>query len=124
MPPILLTALFGAVGVLCRYALDRYFALALIPHFPASTLSINVVGSFAIGVVFVLGTERAMLTPETALAISVGFLGGFTTFSAFSLQVIQLIERKQITMAVAYAVGSPILGISAAFAGVKLGRYF
>jgi fluoride exporter len=119
-----LTAIFGALGVLSRYGIDRFVTQTYSANFPISTFSINTIGSFLIGVIFVIGTERTILSTEITLAISIGFIGGFTTFSAFSLQVLQLLEQKQTGLAAAYAFGSPALGIAAAFAGVSFGRIF
>jgi len=119
---VFITAFFGAAGVLVRYAVERAFTFSLTPSYLLSTLSINVIGSFALGVVYFLGNERSVLSPEMTLAISVGFLGGFTTFSAFSLQMMQLFEQKQVLLGMTYAVGAPALGVLAAFAGASLAR--
>ncbi|MGZ5280464.1 MAG: fluoride efflux transporter CrcB [Pseudobdellovibrionaceae bacterium] len=116
-------AISGMIGVLSRYLFDKNFVPALSHDFPLSTFTINCVGSFLIGLVYVL-SERTLLSKDISLALSVGFLGGFTTFSAFSLQTIQLIERKQISMAIAYVIGSPLLGVVAAAAGIGITRYF
>ena len=91
MRELLWTMVFGPVGVLLRYGVDRGVAtLAWRPE--AGTLAINTFGCFAAGVAFVAGFERAWISPEIRTGVMVGLLGGFTTFSAFGLQLARLIE--------------------------------
>lgn len=113
---------FGAIGVLSRHLIDQWVSQRFSLSFPLSTFTINCLGAFAMGLVFFVGFERAYLERDLAVALSAGFIGGFTTFSAFSLQTLQLLEQRQIALALAYLIGSPILGLAAAFAGVSLGR--
>ncbi len=113
----LLIIFFGSVGVLARYYTDQF--ISPLPNgFPLSTFLINVVGSFCIGLLFVITTEKGWLEADFGTALMVGLLGGFTTFSAFSLQVVRLIEQQQWATALTYALLSPIGGVLAAAAGV------
>lgn len=120
---ILLVACFGVVGVLSRFAIDE-FMLRFKPPIPAGTLIINVLGSFLAGLLFVLGSERAWFSPEINSALMVGLLGGFTTFSAFSLQSARLLENGNLAAGAIYFLGSPILGLVAAYCGLFAARNF
>lgn len=112
---VLLVAGLGVAGVLARYGLD----LALGPtHWPISTFAINLAGSFAAGLLFGFSGR---LSPELQTGLMTGFLGGFTTFSAFSLQGARMLATAP-GMAISYAVLSPALGILLAWGGLLLAR--
>lgn len=113
----------GMIGVLARYLTDKFLSQVFSSNFPISTFGINCLGSFLIGIIFVL-SESSFLSKETSLTLSVGLLGGFTTFSAFSIQTFQLFERKQIGIALTYLIASPAFGALAAGAGIAITRYF
>ena len=117
---VLLTALLGTIGVLCRFGVDR--ALGSTSSFPVSTFVVNVAGSLLAGVVFVLFREKGMLSPPIGTAFAVGFLGGFTTFSSFALQSVLLFEEKNLGVLAMYFVGSPVLCALSAWAGIHLAR--
>jgi len=113
---VLLVAIAGALGAVCRYGLG----LAVGPAgSPWTTLGVNVAGSFLLGVLV-----AAVPVPDGAVrvAIGTGFLGAFTTFSAFSLDSLTLARDGQVGPAVAYALASLTLGIGAAAAGLLLGQ--
>ena len=112
-------ALGGIVGCCARYALALAFPSKA---FPYATLAINVIGSFLIGALFVWLIERHAVSPVWRAAIFVGGLGGFTTFSAFSLEMLLLIEQGALLRAAVYALLSLLLGIAAVFAGAYLAR--
>jgi len=118
---ILYVSLFGVVGVLSRYFIDQMLSDKSL--FPISTFTINCLGSFLIGIIFVVGMQRGLISKELSLGLMVGFLGGFTTFSAFSLQTLYLIQNSQYAMAIAYFVGSPCLGVICACLGVWTGEW-
>lgn len=115
-----LIGFFGALGVLCRHFVDLGIGKDTI--FPLSTLVINCSGSLLIGVLYVLGGQLDFLPRELTAALTIGFIGGFTTFSAFSLQTILLMEQKQLLWAFIYFVGSPLSGALFAFLGISLAR--
>ena len=115
-------ALFGVAGVFARYVVGLAAGKFLPTPFPYGTLLINVVGSFLIGIVFVLGAERTTISPELRLGLIVGFLGGFTTFSSYSLDTWMLVEQNRIAYAASYFILSPMLGLLAVFGGVYLAR--
>ena len=90
--------------------------------FPAATLAINVVGSFVMGLLAGYLTMRGHVPQHVRLFLTTGILGGFTTFSAFSLDAASLIQRDRFGLAAAYIGGSVILSITAVFAGLALSR--
>lgn len=113
--------LFGLMGIFSRFGLESLFSKPL-GTFPLSTLSINLVGSFIAGAVYVVGTEKSDIPPSLQIGLLVGFCGGFTTFSAYSLQSLLLIERGNLWPGLGYLLLSPILGLLAALAGISLAR--
>lgn len=118
----LLVALGGAAGSMLRYATGLGATRLLGPGFPWGTLIVNVAGSFVIGL-FVEAIARRFDASEPArLLLVTGFLGGFTTFSSFSLDAAALIERGQAGLALLYMGGSVILSLAAVFAGLALAR--
>jgi len=115
---------FGLLGVYARYATGLLAAKYLASPFPHGTFLINIVGSFLIGVAYVLGAERSVLSADLRIGIAVGFLGGFTTFSSYSLEISRLIEERELWCAGLYFSLSSILGILGAFSGLYLARKF
>jgi len=118
MQAVLLVALGGAVGSVARYGAGLAAARWLGAGFPWGTLIVNVLGSFAIGVLAArVGPEDESLR----LLLGVGLLGGFTTFSTFSLEMLRLMEQHPL-QAVLYAGASVVLGLGACWMGFALGR--
>lgn len=112
----------GAIGASLRY-LTVALATRHLPGFPWGTLAVNVVGSVAMGVIAVLLIERFPGTwGRWAPFLMTGVLGGFTTFSAFSLDLLMLIERGRGLAAAAYAAGSVGLAVAGLWLGLKAGR--
>jgi CrcB protein len=92
------------------------------PGFPWGTLTVNLVGSFAIGIVAGLATSSAGISPTMRLFIATGILGGFTTFSAFSLDTLTVGRDSGAPLALLYVAGSVCLGLAAAAVGLTLVR--
>ena len=120
MPPVLLVAIGGAFGAVLRYLAGAGIARLGAPSFPVATLSVNVVGSFAMGVLFVALTRSGQTHLSTLLLT--GLLGGFTTFSAFSLEAVTLMEEGRAMAALAYALLSVILSVAALMLGLAAAR--
>lgn len=116
---IILVAFAGALGALCRYGMVNYIGGRL---FPWGTLLVNVLGSLLMGLAFVYIMERAVFPVEFKPFIMTGFLGAFTTYSAFSLEAWQLIDRGELFPALAYIIGTTLLCILALFIGVLMAR--
>lgn len=113
----------GGIGSVIRYAVTFGITQRLGPGFPWWTFIINITGSFVIGIVAEGVQTRAFGgAPLLRVFLMTGVLGGYTTFSTFSLDAWQLINERVALLAFAYAAGSVILGIAAAFAGIALVR--
>jgi CrcB protein len=119
MTPILQVALGGAIGASARYMTGLMMARLLGKGFPYGTLTVNIVGSFLMGVLVVV---LAQTGNRFAPLLMTGILGGFTTFSAFSLDAVTLYERGQVAVAGGYVAASVIVSIAALFAGLLLAR--
>lgn len=117
---LIYVALGGALGAVSRY-LTNVAAVRLMGHgFPYGTLAANVAGSFLMGViVVVLGQFGAT---RFAPLLMTGFLGGFTTFSAFSLDAVTLWERGEVSLAAVYVLASVVVSLAALVAGLFLAR--
>ncbi len=124
MTRFLLVAAGGALGASARYALGLA-ATRLAPNagWPWGTFAANVAGGLAIGLLAGwLALKAGASTEAIRLFAAVGVLGGFTTFSAFSLETALMIERRQLGLAFAYAVLSVVLSVAALFAGLTIAR--
>lgn len=122
MNHILLVAFGGALGSVCRYLVGVGALRLMGPSFPWGTLTVNVAGSFAIGVLAELIVARFGASAELRLLLITGFLGGFTTFSAFALDAVTLFERGASLAATSYLIFSIGASIAAAIAGIGLMR--
>jgi CrcB protein len=120
----LAVAVGGALGSLARFWLTGAVAALTGPRFPWGTLLINVLGSFVIGGVagFTLTPVRMALHPDLRIFLMVGVCGGFTTFSAFSLQLLELLQTGDAVAGVLYAAGSVLLCLLFVWFGWFLGR--
>lgn len=124
MKPLLLLAVFvgGGTGSLARHysviAAMKLFGDA----FPYGTLFVNVLGSFLIGVIIELGALKSQISPEMKALLVTGFLGGFTTFSAFSFDVLKLADTGHYVMAATYVAASVFLSLLAIFVATHMLR--
>ncbi|WP_372785630.1 fluoride efflux transporter CrcB [Phenylobacterium sp.] len=117
---VLLVALGGAVGSVCRYLLNVGATRALGPGFPYGTLGANAIGGLLMGVlVGVLALRGGADQEKWRLLVGVGVLGGFTTFSSFSLETALMIERRHLEIAAFYVLTS----VAAALGGLFLGLF-
>ena len=106
-----------------RYGLAGFVQLRAGDTFPWGTLSVNVAGCFAIGLLATAFEERSVLPPELRLAVLVGLLGGFTTFSTFGLETWRLLEDAEIARALANVTASVVVCLLAVVVGVRLARW-
>lgn len=119
---ILIVMIGGGIGAGLRHVANLGALRLFGPAFPWGTLSINVVGSFAMGLFIDLLARRFGASEELRLFVATGILGGFTTFSAFSLDFVTLTGRGEIAQAAFYAIASVVFSIVALFAGLWLGK--
>lgn len=122
MSQLVAIAAGGALGALLRFWLASGVAVWLGRGFPYGTLLVNVSGSLAIGVLYILLLERADVGTVWRLFLMTGLLGAFTTFSTFSLETLVLIEAGEHLKAGMNVVLNVILCLAAAYAGILLGR--
>lgn len=113
----LFVALGGAVGSVSRYLLGKLPVRTA--GFPVITLGINVIGAFLIGLIVAAVGKHSGWDPRLVLFLKVGFCGGFTTFSTFSLETVQLFQSGRTGLGLLYAAASVVLGIAAVFAAQK-----
>jgi fluoride exporter len=115
-------AIAGALGALARYGVEGLVSNWADGAFPWGTFAVNVTGSFALGLVFALTTERLALDPWLRSTITIGFLGAYTTFSTLSLESYRLLEDGAIGLALANVLGSAAAGLAAVYLGVVAAR--
>ena len=117
MKHLLLVGLGGFIGSIARYAVSK---LNIYMHFlaiPMGTLTVNVVGSFIIGVIVGISQKSEILSADVRLFLMVGICGGFTTFSSFSVENLMLIQNGQVFSALLYTFLSLFLGFTAVYLG-------
>jgi CrcB protein len=119
---LLAIALGGALGSVCRHLVGATALRLFGSGFPVGTMTVNILGSFVMGVLAEVFALRWSASETTRLLLTTGFLGGFTTFSTFSLDVAVLWQRGNAALTVGYALGSVLLSILALFAGLALVR--
>ena len=114
----------GALGSMARFWMTAFMTGLTGPRYPWGTLLINVLGSFVIGLVagFALTPDRVGLHPTVRIFLMTGICGGFTTFSAFSLQALELWQAGEVWPSLTYMVASVVMCIIATWAGWELGR--
>lgn len=119
---LLAIAAGGAMGAVLRFLMSNGVYRLTGNDFPYGTMAINVLGSFVLGVVFVVLLEKLMLSVEWRLGLTVGLIGAFTTFSTFSIETLLLIEEGYLIKAALNIVLSVALCLCAAWLGMGLGR--
>lgn len=117
-----IVALGGAIGASLRYLVGLAAVRLSGTGFPWGTLFVNVTGSLAMGLVFALLMRRIELPHGLGLFLMTGILGGFTTFSAFSLETAMMWERGLVAATLSYVAASVTFSIAALFVGLWLGR--
>jgi CrcB protein len=111
----------GAIGAGLRVLVAAALPIA-VGGFPWTTFVVNVVGAFLLAGLITVFAGRRRLDRTTRVLIGTGILGAVTTYSTLSVEVVRLIERGDVGLATAYAVGSVVIGVVAAWAGIRVGR--
>jgi fluoride exporter len=119
---IIFVALGGALGAVARYLINISPLANLFEKFPFPTFFINVAGSFLIGFLLILFTDRIDVGSNVRMAVIVGFLGAFTTFSTFEMEIYGLVQERYLAMAALYMLLSVAAGFFGVVAGVRIGR--
>ena len=119
---LLWIGLGGFLGANLRYLVQTWSAARWGSSFPYGTLIANVTGSLILGFIVTLATQRVALSPNWRLFLTVGVLGGYTTFSSFTVETLALIETGRWTASGVYLVGSVLLGLAGAYLGIILAR--
>jgi CrcB protein len=115
---------FGAAGVLARYEIQVLAAKHLPEQTHMATFMTNISGSFLMGAAYVWSLEKAFISDEMRVALLVGFLGGFTTFSSYALESLRLMEAGNMLRTFFYVALSPALAIIFCFLGTVFARKF
>ena len=121
---VLAVFLGGGLGSLMRYLVNTLFTRYTSLNFPYATLLVNITGSFILGLLFVFFIQKTSIHPAWRLALTVGFCGGLTTFSTFSVEVFNILRNGQILSALIYMIVSIVTCIIAAGAGYYIGGCF
>ena len=122
MPNLLLVMLGGAIGAGFRYHVGRVALEQMGPGFPWGTLIVNLLGGLLVGILAGMAVDENAADQPLWMFMGIGVLGGFTTFSAFSLDIFAMIERSQIAVAAAYAVASVAGSVVMLFLGFWLAK--
>ena len=120
----LIVFLGGGIGAMLRHGVNILAGRALGGGFPYATLTVNVTGSFVMGLLAAYFAFKGDATQHWRLFLTTGILGGYTTFSAFSLDAALLYERGEMALAALYVVASVVISIAGLFAGLYLVRQF
>jgi CrcB protein len=121
--PLVLIGVGGFFGAIARYLVDLNVSERTGGGFPWGTLTVNLSGAFALGILFAITAERGILPAEVRGPVLIGFIGAYTTFSTLMLESWRLAETGAPLLGLANIVGSSILGIVAVAGGLAIGRY-
>ena len=124
MNHVLIVAAGGAIGAALRHLCGTAFLRLFGPAYPWGTLFVNVLGSLIMGLFIAWLVKRSGTSNEIRLFVATGILGGFTTFSAFSLDVANLVEKSAVGGALGYVLASVLMCVTAVLAGLWLGRAY
>lgn len=110
------------IGANLRYLVQTWSAARFGPDWPAGTLLVNVTGSFALAFFVTLATTRLIVSPNTRLFVTVGLLGGYTTFSSYMVETLNLMQTGRWLQTLFYFLGNIVLGLMAAILGIIAAR--
>ena len=114
----------GGIGAVTRYLVGLLYMHVLKINLPAATFCVNLIGCFILGFLYVLFIEKTQLSTTLKLALTVGFCGGLTTFSTFSLEIFEMVQNLHYIQALIYIITSLVLGVLAVFLGGYLCKTF
>lgn len=121
---IILVAIGGAAGSVLRYLLSKIVQETTLSSFPFGTMTVNILGCLALGIIYGMTSDLTVLSREVRLLLAVGFCGGLTTFSTFMNETLYLIRAEHIFSAAIYMGISATLGLLAVYAGSLITKLF
>ena len=121
---VIVVAAGSALGGALRAMLVWFTAARVTTEFPLGVMLVNIVGCFVFGVAIRYGVQSGGMSDTTRLLITTGLCGGFTTFSAFGMDIVEGLEDGRTTMITTYVVASIVLGVGAMLWGISIGRSF
>lgn len=110
----------GFLGTVTRFLASRYFSLYFPSAFPYGTFAVNIIGCFLIGLIYGIGEKGEFITAEWRLFLTVGFCGGFTTFSAFAAENLAMLRDSDFFHFFLYSGSSIFIGLLATYVGIML----
>ena len=119
---IIYIGLFGGLGCMARFLASGWTYQLCGRNLPYGTLAVNILGSFLLGLLMTFGMRSTLLAPEVRTGLSIGFMGGFTTFSTFSWETIRLLEEGSVWQAGANILLNVVLCLGFAFLGILVAR--
>lgn len=123
MQTIIAIAFFGALGCLARYLLSGWVYALAGKGFPYGTLAVNVAGAFLIGLIMEFGLRTTLIPQELRVGLTIGFLGGLTTFSTFSYETFRLLEEGEFVTATVNVIASVLVCLVCTWAGIMTARH-
>jgi fluoride exporter len=117
---IILVGIGGAAGSIARYVMATYFSRLFPSAFPYGTFAVNIIGCLVIGILFGLSERFSWFTGDWRIFLATGFCGGFTTFSSFAAENVQLLQQSNYLTFALYSIASFSLGLMAVFMGLTL----
>jgi CrcB protein len=118
---VIFLLVFGAAGTLARYGLDGWIQYRVGSIFPAGTLTINLLGCLFLGVMGQFGLNHISVSPDLRIGLTIGLMGGFTTFSTFGWDTVRMLEEGEWTKASIYVGASVLGGLTAVMLGMRVG---
>ena len=122
MQLVLIIALFGALGCLTRYFLSGWVYDIFGRSFPSGTFAVNIVGAFLIGLIMEFSMRSTLISPSLRIGLTIGFLGGLTTFSTFSYETFRLLEDGELLIAMSNVLVSVVICLLFTWLGILAAR--
>jgi len=123
MQLVLIIALFGALGCLTRYFLSGWVYNIFGRTFPSGTFAVNIVGAFLIGLIMEFSMRSTLISPSLRIGLTIGFLGGLTTFSTFSYETFRLLEDGELLIAMSNVLVSVVICLLFTWLGILAARH-